>query len=217
VPRSNKHKGAFLVKYAEEQETCSPYDLNLDLPALEYTVVAKLLGSDIITCSPLGQIIALSPDKEWVAIAEWDKIKLWGIHTCAFLMPRHGSLSATEGHSVCDEGKTWTWTSKQNKALPRELSVDDDKAYTTHCAQGFFHDHIRIKRKERQHIVGIQPIELPSRGVVFSMAFARKNILWAWTERGLVKWAWNKKRNGVREEILLQRVPGDMSGRAMIA
>ena len=76
VPRSEKHKGAFLVKYAEEQESCAPYDLNLELPALEYTVVAKLLGSDQSTDSPLGQIIAFSPDKEWVAIAEWDSIKL---------------------------------------------------------------------------------------------------------------------------------------------
>jgi hypothetical protein len=212
VPRSDKHKGVFLVKYAEEQETCSPYDLNLELPALEYTVVAKLLGSDQGTSSPLSLMIAISPDRDWIAIAEWDKIKLWGLHTKAFLDPDYGSLPPAS--KVATSTGITTWKDKQNRALRREFSTIDDKAYTTNCGQGYFHDHIRIKGETRQHIVGIEPIELPSRGVVFSMAFAKRNILWAWTERGLVKWVWNRKRSGVREEVVLARVPDDLWGRS---
>lgn len=217
VPRTDRFdstfpRGAFLVKYAEEQDTCSPFDLSLELPALEYTVVAMLLGSsgDINTQSPLGNIIALSPDREWVAIAHWNTVKLWGINTSAFFSPEVGSLPAAALTRPTDGAARFTWAEKQNKARRHELGADDDKAYSVNCAQGYYHDHIRLKGDERKRIVGIRPIELPSRGVVFSMAFAKHNILWAWTDRGLVKWAWNKKRRGVREEIPLPMVAPNM-------
>ena len=199
VPRSTKCKGAYLVKYAEEQETCSPYDLNHDLPSLEYTVVAKLIESESQMSSPMGHIIAVSRDQEWVAMAEWDRIKLYGLHAEAFLDPLRGSLPLNEPPLA-------QWT-KQNRPISREIAIHDDKAYTTSPGQGYFHDHIRIRGKEGKRIVGIRPIELPSRGVVYSMAFAKKNILWAWTDRGLVKWAWNKKWSGLREDIPLSMVP----------
>jgi hypothetical protein len=210
IPR-NKLQGAFIIKYAEEQESCSPFDLNLELPALEYTVVAKLLGSDEPTSSPMKRIIALSPDKDWIAIADWNSVKLWGVRTQAFLKQEEGSLPETppppSGNTLPS-----TYVGKQNKALQREFYAQDDKAYTTNCAQAYFHDHILIKGKEAKRIVGIQPIELPSRGVVFSMAFSKRNILWAWTDRGLVKWAWGRKRTGIREELPLQRVPESLCG-----
>lgn len=200
------------MKYAEEQDACSPFNLNIELPALEYTVVAMLLGSDQTTTLPMGRIIALSPDREWIAIANWDSVKLWGIHTEAFFSPETGSLPAAALDPPPAGTQAESWVSKQNKGLRHEFNVVDDKAYTTNCAQGYFHDHIRVKGNERKRIVGIQPIELPSRGVVFSMAFAKKNILWAWTDQGLVKWAWNSKRGGVREEIPLHRVPDNLWG-----
>ena len=215
VPRQNVDKvpGAYLVKYAEEQDTCSPFDLSIELPALEYTVVAKLLGSDYKVQSPMGRIIALSSNKEWIAIAHWDRVLLWGIHTKAFFFPSKGSLPEG-GHFTLQDGWIVTdkWTDKQNKARRQEWAASDDKAYSTNCAQGYFHDHIRIKgdENERQRIVGIRPIELPSRGVVFSMAFAKHNCLWAWTDRGLVKWAWNRKRKGVREDVPLNMVADNM-------
>ncbi|KIW08206.1 uncharacterized protein PV09_01136 [Verruconis gallopava] len=200
-----KQSGAFLVKYAEEQDFCSPYNINVELPAMEFTVVAMLLGLKVPSSSEMKHIIALSPDQEWVAIADWDKVKIWGLHTDAFFKQEHGSLPPLlTTHSSFDFSRTWE--GKQNKALRHEFGALDDKAYTTNCAQGYFHDHIRIKGKERKRIVGIRPIELPSRGVVFSLAFANKNILWAWTDRGLVKWAWNKRRQGLREEVILQQL-----------
>lgn len=192
MPRSIKYPGAFLVKYAEEQDSCARLDLNLELPALECTTVAKLLGSE-----NFGQHIAVSPDGNWIAMSGWNRVKIWGISSDAFLSAKYGSLDAQLGK---------TWLTKQNKALNHEFSIIDDKAYTTNCGQGYFHDHIRIKGADKKRIVGIRPIELPSRGVVFSMAWAKKNILWAWTDQGLVKWAWNKKRTGLREEAPLDRV-----------
>jgi hypothetical protein len=159
----------------------------------------------------MKRVIALSPDKEWIAIADWDGVKLWGIHTQAFLKQEEGSLPR-EPEPVSNGTVLPTYAGKQNKALQREFHALDDKAYTTNCAQGYFHDHIRIKGTAGQRIVGIRPIELPSRGVVYSLAFAKRNILWAWTERGLVKWAWNKKRGGVREEIAFHPVPDNLWG-----
>ena len=214
VPRADKVSGAYLIKYAEEQDACSVFDLSMELPALEYTVVAKLLGSDYTLASPMGRIIALSPDKEWVAIAHWDSIKLWGIHTPAFFSPTVGSLlpNALQPSPLYGGSGLFTWREKQNRARKQELSVPDDKAYTTNCAQGYFHDHIRVKGEEKQRIVGIRPIELPRRGVVFSMAFSKHNTLWAWTDAGLVKWAWGSKRSGVRGCVPLPMVSDRLWG-----
>lgn len=56
---------------------------------------------------------------------------------------------------------------------------------------------------ERTEIVSLQPVELPSHGVVFALAFNGEDSLWAWTERGPVRWTFDGNCDARREEYEL--------------
>ena len=43
------------------------------------------------------------------------------------------------------------------------------------------------ERTERECVV-LEPIELPSAGVVYELEFQGENELWGWCEQGLVRW-----------------------------
>lgn len=155
----------------------------------------------------MRRIIALSKDRQCIAIADWDTIKIYTIHMEAFLKPFIGSkadlaLPALEKSAY----------SKSNRIRNYERPGVDDKAYTVRAGQGYYHDFVRLKGKEGKRIVALQPVELPCRGVVYSLAFSKRNILWGWTDRGLVKWNWSKGRCAESIEVPLHQMPEGIWG-----
>jgi hypothetical protein len=49
-------------------------------------------------------------------------------------------------------------------------------------------------------MVELQPAHLPEVGVVFDLAFREEDELWAWTEKGLVRWrfgVWSNRRRDI--------------------
>lgn len=160
---------------------------------MEHVFVAKLIGLDSPSTSPLKRIVALSRCKRRIAIADWDVVKLYAVEPDAFLHKAIGSLQP---------GTRSTGVSNSYKAFKAEEPADDDEAYTVRTAHGYYHSYLRIQGHEKRLVV-LEPTQLPSRGVVYSLEFRGDSELWALTDMGLVKWFWGEGRTGNRESRCL--------------
>jgi hypothetical protein len=185
--------GVFLIKSVNQEDVCRSWNVSTDTPMADHIAVAKLLGTDCPSTSPLGSIVAISRKKNRIAIADWDVVKIWSINTAAFCDKKVGSRNA-KGID-CD---------KRHLRFPfkplrsEEAEGTDDLAYTTRCGHGYHHSYVRMGEERR--IVALHPVELPRLGVVYSMEFMNEDMLWAWTDRGLVSWYWGSGREALREE-----------------
>jgi hypothetical protein len=192
----------FLVKGVIETERCQMIDLRKPLPSMEHLIVAQLQDVDLQTTMSHGRVIAHTPNFKRLAIATWDRVQLFSIDHEAFLDSRKGSLSA---ESV--DPASYTQHKKHKfRNFKSEEWVKDDHAYTLRTGQGYYGSYIRLP-DGKTRIVALQPIELPRMGVVYRMKFTQDDMLWAWSDRGLVKWYWGPGRRGRRETVELMHMP----------
>lgn len=189
----NGTKGAYLLKGVETTDPCCHRNLDDDSP-MEHVFVAKLTGLDSPSTSPLKRIVAVSKCKRRIAVADWDIVRLYAIEPDAFLYKEKGSLTP---------GTSSTRVSISYKACKAEEPAHGDEAYTTRTAHGYYHSYLRI-RGHRKRLVGLDCVQLPSRGVVYTMEFQGDSELWAFTDRGLVKWYWGEGRTANRETRALK-------------
>ncbi|KAE9987569.1 hypothetical protein EG328_002210 [Venturia inaequalis] len=188
----NGTKGAYLLKGVETTEPCRHRTLDDD-SAMEHIFVAKLNGLDSPSTSPLKRIVVVSKCKRRIAIADWDIVRLYAIEPDAFFYKEKGSLAP---------GTSSTCVANSYKAFRAEEPVHDDEAYTTRTAHGYYHSYLRIKG-HRKRLVGLDPVQLPRQGVVYTMEFQGDSELWAFTDKGLVKWYWGEGRTANRETRVL--------------
>lgn len=196
----NGTKAAYLLKGVESVDDCRHRSLDDDFSPLEHVFVAKLLGTDSPSTSPLKRIVAVSKCKKRIAIADWDVVKIYAIDPDAFFIKEKGSLSP---------GTSSTGLANCYKAFKSEEPIADDEAYTIRTAHGYYHSYLRIKGHQKR-LVALEPTELPRRGVVYSMEFQGDSELWASTDSGLVKWYWGVGRTATRERRLLSPVHPDI-------
>lgn len=78
-------------------------------------------------------------------------------------------------------------------------TVPGDHAYVEGCGWRYY----QSGRREIEMVV-LEPVELPECGVVFKLEFRREDELWAWTERGLVRWRFGVWAEGRREVVVLE-------------
>ncbi|TLD37382.1 F-box domain cyclin-like protein [Venturia nashicola] len=194
----NGTKGAFLLKGVETTDPCRPRNLDNDSP-MEHVFVAKFIGLDSPSTSPLKRIVVVSKCKRRIAIADWDIVRLYAIEPDAFLDKKKGSLIS---------GTSSTCVANSYKAFKAEESAPADEAYTSRAAHGYYHSYLRIQG-HRKRLVGLDPVQLPSRGVVYTMEFQGDSELWAFTDKGLVKWYWGEGRSANRETRVLG--PADLN------
>lgn len=74
-------------------------------------------------------------------------------------------------------------------------SVPGDHAYLEGCGYQYYQCN-----KFYKEMVELQPAQLPEVGVVFDLAFREEDELWAWTEKGLVRWrfgVWSNRRRDI--------------------
>lgn len=74
-------------------------------------------------------------------------------------------------------------------------SVPGDHAYLEGCGYQYYQCN-----KLYEEMVELQPAQLPEVGVVFDLAFREEDELWAWTEKGLVRWrfgVWSNRRRDI--------------------
>lgn len=187
----NGTKGVYLLKGVETTDPCRHRSLDDELP-MEHVFVAKLTGLDSPSTSPLKRIVVVSKCKRRIAIADWDVVRLYSIDPDAFFYKEKGSLRP---------GTSSTCVANSYKAFKAEEPADDDEAYTSRTAHGYYHSYLRIQGS-RKRLVALDPTQLPSRGVVYSMEFQGDSELWAFTDAGLVKWYWGEGRTANKETRL---------------
>jgi hypothetical protein len=162
--------GAYLLKAIQYPDECKKFDLNLDYRMLEHIYVAQLAGlPSLDNLSTLGLIVAVSEAAHRIAIASWKTVKVWSLDPKAFLDPEYDVRDV------------------HNDLIP------GDHAYTEGCGWQFY----ASGRFERECVL-LEPVELPSCGVVFGLEFRSEDELWGWCERGLVKWSFGAHATGKR-------------------
>lgn len=80
-----------------------------------------------------------------------------------------------------------------------EGTVPGDYAYLEGCGYRYYQSN-----PLDQEMVELHPVELPEAGVVFELAFREEDELWAWTDRGLVKWKFGPGACGGRDTAMLE-------------
>jgi hypothetical protein len=185
--------GVFLMKSVNQEDVCRFWNVSHDTPMADHIAVAKLLGTELPSTSPLGNIVSISRKKNRIAIADWDVVKIWSINPAAFCDKKVGSRTA-KGDDRHKSHLKFPFKPLKSE----EAEGKDDLAYTTRSGHGYHHSYVRMGEERR--IVALHPVELPPLGVVYTMEFMNEDTLWAWTDRGLVKWYWGIGRNGLREE-----------------
>jgi hypothetical protein len=168
------------------------------------------MGTDDIKMTRMAPVVAISSSKKRIAIADWNEIKVWSIIPDAFFKKEYGSRLPDPG----DNNKMLKGCLKPWKSEQADTSGSDE-SYTTRCGHGCYHVYVRVQRtktgpqRNDKRIVALEPIELPNRGVVYSMEFAEDDTLWAWTDKGLVKWHWGGGRDGKRQVMILPKAEHD--------
>jgi len=188
-------RGAYLIKGCEETQNCVNIDAQNDWPSLTHRYVARLADVPIAAAESTSQgfVVATSQLGTRIAIAAWDDVFLYAIEPYAFLDSNKGSGARTKKGlkgSLDDLIKSGRIRLKR----PGE----EDHAYMRKCGQPYY--------QEVDGCTGlpvIKPTKLPSAGVVYAMEFVGEHHLWAWTDKGLVKWYWGPGRQGAREEYAL--------------
>jgi hypothetical protein len=186
-PRKYSETKCLLIKGSVSSDDCAELDLEKPFPSLEHEVVGILDGIDMQTEILHGHVVAVSKKRNRIAIATWNRVFLYAINPSAFLTASVGSLTKLEGRKP----KRSRRQSLQFSNRSREFADEEDHSYSQNCGLGYYRDYVKFYKKR---IARLTPIELPSKGVVHKLHFVGKDALWAWTDRGLVKWHWAPAR-----------------------
>ncbi|KAF2866008.1 hypothetical protein BDV95DRAFT_612242 [Massariosphaeria phaeospora] len=165
--------GAFLLKSIHYHALCEPFDLNTVYPPSSHIFVAELvnLPGDLHNLSTLGLKVAVSASAHRIAIASWKTVKVWSLDPDAFLDQDY-SLRGGEG-------------------------VPGDYSYIHGCGWQFYASAHKETFIENGCVL-LQPVELPSAGVVYGLEFRNESELWGWCEQGLCRWRFGVTATGKR-------------------
>ncbi|KAK3067602.1 hypothetical protein LTS18_001022, partial [Coniosporium uncinatum] len=195
VSPCSTHTGAFLIKGCEEVQPCSQIDARNDWTVLTHRFVARLTNAPVSAARSTSQgfIVATSEQGTRIAIAAWTDVFLYAIDPGAFLEKNVGSGDQTKKGL---KGSVEELVKAGRIRLKRP--GEEDHAYMRKCGRPFYKGV-----DESMGLPRIKPTKLPLAGVVYTMEFVGEDHLWAWTDRGLVKWYWGAGRQGTREEYVL--------------
>ncbi|KAF2745509.1 hypothetical protein M011DRAFT_469565 [Sporormia fimetaria CBS 119925] len=151
------------------------YSRSVDYLNLEHVFVAQLADlPPLDNLSSLGFKVAVSKRAHRIAIASWKTVRVWSLDPMAFLDPEHGLRD------------------------PKTDAVPGDYAYTEGCGWQYYD----CGSFERDCVV-LEPVELPSQGVVLSLEFRGEDELWGVCDSGLVRWYFGANAQGRRDVKML--------------
>ncbi|KAF2834737.1 hypothetical protein M501DRAFT_989499 [Patellaria atrata CBS 101060] len=175
----------YLVTALEVVEDCSKIYLGWNLDHLEHRIVAELHGMDFDALSTLGIISTVAHSGRRIAMTSWNRVFIWAVNPRAFI---DGRKSFGDNHEIL-------------------------KTETEYRANQSTWGHSYYENCLEDGVVVLNAVELPSAGVVYSLEFQSDNVLWAWTDRGLVQWKFDRFCSARRQtEVLGQCRHTDMSG-----
>lgn len=224
--------GAYIVKGVKAAPKCAVYDETDRHEGVHHRVVAHLDGIDHAasrSCS-LGQVLAILPQGNRIAIASWDRVQVWTFEPDAFYMQVENHIGfekaclKTSGIKRLDRfverfGATKILSSGTSDTDTPDL---DEVDWLRNCGFDFYGCY-RPKRipiwehgpdhefygKTHQKIVRLKPVGLPRCGVVHSLKFLNDETLWGWTDHGPVCWHLGDDMSGRRwEEQLALSIDG---------
>lgn len=161
-------EGAYILKAIQYPPQCAVFDLDVDYHSLHHVYIAQL--------SQLPDLTNLSSIGLIIAIshhAQRIAIASWKTVKIWSLEPKafldpDYSLSGAEG-------------------------VPGDYAFTEGCGWQYYGS-----AKTERECVLLEPVELPSCGVVFGLEFRGEDELWGWSDEGLVRWRFGVHCQGRR-------------------
>ncbi|KAF2244071.1 hypothetical protein BU26DRAFT_569078 [Trematosphaeria pertusa] len=166
--------GAFLLKALHYPDGCSHFNLSADYPTLHHVFVAYLAGL---------------PD-------------LHNLSTLGLIL----AVSPAAHRIAIASWKTVkVWSLDPQAFLDPEYSlaggegVPGDYAFIEGCGWRYYDSGAYAR-----DCVVLEPVELPSAGVVFGLDFRDEDELWGWCEPGLVRWKFGVHACGRRDEAKLE-------------
>ncbi|KAF4543699.1 F-box domain cyclin-containing protein [Lasiodiplodia theobromae] len=119
---------------------------------------------------------------------------------------RHRSASSVSSTTTASSADTSASTFSNDDGLDL-----DEWPWIDRCGWDYYSCYPRRELDERKvspeqdspegcQIVSLQPVELPSQGVVLALAFNGEDSLWAWTDRGPLRWKFSEDCDARREE-----------------
>lgn len=166
-------EGVFVLKVIQSRSHCRPFDHYTYQDSMEHLFVARLSDPPCLTNLPSnGLKVAISPRSRRIALAAWRTLRIYSIEPLAFL----NSSYAAQDHF---------------------LKYPSDYAYTEECGYNYY----------KNNAIGttgvvLEPVDIPSSGVIYGIQWRNEDELWAWTDEGVCKWnlgVWTNGRRGISE------------------
>lgn len=155
-------RGVFVLKSVHFPHGCKRFNPYARNGILEHLPVAYLADPPNLESLPsIGMKIAISPRKLRIALAAWRTVRIYSIDPLAFLSPKY-SYGSAETHSRYNA---------------------HDFAFVERCGWSYYSNAVR-----ENGCVVLEPVDLPSTGVIYAMDWTDENELWALTNEGICKW-----------------------------
>jgi hypothetical protein len=161
-------EGAYILKAIEYPPQCLDFDLDADYQSLHHVYVAQL--------SQLPDLTNLSSIGLILAISHT-------AHRIAIASWKTVKIWSLDPRAFLDPGYS----------LSGAEGVPGDYSFIEGCGWQYY----GCAKTERECVV-LEPVELPSCGVVFGLEFRGEDELWGWGDEGLVRWSFGVHGQGKR-------------------
>ena len=155
-------KGVFILKSVHYPLTCKQHDPYVSNGVSEHIPVACLAEPpDLDHLPTIGMKIALSPRSNRIALAAWRTLRIYSIDPMAFLSSKR-SYGSRKSHA---------------RRYPH------DYAFVNFCGWDYYNGRERVGG-----CVMLEPVEIVSTGVIYSLDWRSEDELWALTNEGVCRW-----------------------------
>lgn len=164
APGGRALQGAYIVRTIRSSgDSCEAFDPLARNGTLYYRYVARLADTPSFENLPtIGLKVAVSPHSYRIALAAWRTLRIYALNPKVFLSSNRASYGPSDNGNAftyCDLYPTDAWRS------------------------GYYNNLAR----EEEHVL-LEPVEVPSTGVIHALRWVSEDELWALTDEGICRW-----------------------------
>ncbi|OAG07898.1 uncharacterized protein CC84DRAFT_1161943 [Paraphaeosphaeria sporulosa] len=181
-------QGAYVVRMLHTSvDACKPFDPLVTNTTSYHRYVARLADTPCFDNLPsIGLKVAVSPRAHRIALAAWRTLKIYALNPQVFLSQDQGLY----GPEQSDDGNAFTYC---------------DPCPTSAWRSGYYNNWTR----EEEHVL-LEPVTMPSTGVVHALRWVSEDEVWAVTDEGVCRWNVGVWATGERTEDYLAHCSGDL-------